>query len=157
MGKTLHRIKEFITYKGLSNRAFEASVGLSNGSFSSQLKNNKTIGVDKIENILHVYPELNPIWLLKGTGDMLIQENLVAEPIQRGVIEENRSYSEAEKDAIIKYQEDLIIRLKGASQDYEKRLAFLENMVEAFRLKTEIDTEIKKVKKESSLKKAEQS
>ena len=70
---TLSRIKKFIDSKGISIRMFEQSVGMSNGSFASQLKNNKTIGVDKIENILQTYTEVNPVWLLTGQGKMLIQ------------------------------------------------------------------------------------
>ena len=68
---TLHRIKQFIDYKRLTNKEFEQNVGFSNGAFASQLKNNRTIGVDKLENILFVYPEINPEWLLTGKGKML--------------------------------------------------------------------------------------
>ena len=68
---TLQRIKEFIDIKGITIKAFEESVGFSNGAFGSQLRNNKTIGVDKIENILFCYPELSPEWLLTGNGPML--------------------------------------------------------------------------------------
>lgn len=67
----LKRIKEYIDFKGISNKAFEISVGFSNGAFASQLKNNKTIGVDKLENILKTYKELNPNWVLLGEGEML--------------------------------------------------------------------------------------
>ncbi|MBT0573695.1 peptidase S24 [Riemerella anatipestifer] len=68
---TVSRIKEFIEYKGISVRGFEESVGFSNGSFASQYKNNRTIGVDKVENILREYTEINPEWLLTGRGSML--------------------------------------------------------------------------------------
>lgn len=68
---TLQRIKQFIDYKGISVRQFEINIGISNGSFASQLKNNKTIGVDKIENILNIYSEISPDWLLTGQGSML--------------------------------------------------------------------------------------
>jgi phage repressor protein C with HTH and peptisase S24 domain len=74
MKTTLQRIKDFIDYKDFSIRVFEMSVGMSNGSFASQLKNNKTIGVDKLENILQKYPELNAEWLLTGRGEMLKSE-----------------------------------------------------------------------------------
>ncbi|ADY51550.1 Peptidase S24/S26A/S26B, conserved region [Pseudopedobacter saltans DSM 12145] len=73
---TLERIKQFIDSKGITNQKFEKEVGFSNGAFSSQLKNNRTIGVDKLENILKKYPELNPIWALTGNGDMLNMESL---------------------------------------------------------------------------------
>lgn len=68
---TLERIKEFIDFKGLSIKKFEESVGFSNGSFASQLRNGRTIGVDKLENILRVFKEINPDWLLTGKGEML--------------------------------------------------------------------------------------
>lgn len=71
MEGTLHRIKKYIDYKGISVRMLEMSVGMSNGSFASQLKNNKTIGVDKLENILRQYQDVNPEWLLTGEGEML--------------------------------------------------------------------------------------
>lgn len=74
MENTLQRIKKFIDYKGISIRMFEQSIGISNGSFASQLKNNRTIGVDKLENILQIYSEINPEWLLTGTGFMLKKE-----------------------------------------------------------------------------------
>lgn len=68
----LSRLKKFIDHKGLSVRQFEQSVGMSNGSFASQLKRQGTIGVDRLENILHVYTEINPLWLLTGSGSMLV-------------------------------------------------------------------------------------
>ncbi|MDH6310555.1 hypothetical protein M2451_003355 [Dysgonomonas sp. PFB1-18] len=68
---TLKRIKQYIEFKGINNKQFEESVGFSNGSFASQLKNNRTIGVDKLENILFVYTDINAEWLLTGKGDML--------------------------------------------------------------------------------------
>lgn len=73
---TLTRIKEYIDFKGVNNSTFEKEVGMSNGSFASQLKNNKTIGVDKLENILKIYSEINPEWLLTGKGSMLKKDVL---------------------------------------------------------------------------------
>lgn len=68
---TLRRIKKYIDFKGIRVSLLEKEVGLSNGSFASQLKNNKTIGVDKLENILKKYNDINPEWLLTGRGSML--------------------------------------------------------------------------------------
>lgn len=77
---TLQRLKIYIDYKGLTNKDFEISVGFSNGAFASQLKNNRTIGVDKLENILLVYPEINGDWLLTGKGEMLRTEGSAGPP-----------------------------------------------------------------------------
>jgi len=79
---TLKRIKEYIDYKGITNQKFEKRIGFSNGAFASQLKNNRTIGVDKLENILKEFPEINAEWLLTGLGNMTkVSSQIVAEEI----------------------------------------------------------------------------
>lgn len=75
---TVQRLKEYLDYKGISIRKFEESVGFSNGSFGSQYKNNKTIGADKVENILNVYPEISAEWLLRGRGEMCLGDEAVS-------------------------------------------------------------------------------
>lgn len=72
---TIHRIKKYIDSKGIKVSVLEREVGMSNGSFASQLKHNKTIGVDKLENILSKYTDVNPEWLLTGNGNMLKVES----------------------------------------------------------------------------------
>src|SRR5690606_30210582 len=71
MSSPLKRIKEYIDFKGIRISAFEKSVGFSNGLFGGQLKRDKTIGLDKLENILKTYPDLNADWVLTGKGNML--------------------------------------------------------------------------------------
>jgi phage repressor protein C with HTH and peptisase S24 domain len=68
---TIQRIKQYIDFKGIRVSVFEREVGMSNGSFASQLKNNKTIGLDKLENIINKYSDINYEWLLTGNGDMI--------------------------------------------------------------------------------------
>lgn len=70
----LDRIKLYIDTKGISIAAFEKSAGMSNASFSKSLKNNGAIGTDKLENILSIYSDISPEWLLTGQGDMLKEE-----------------------------------------------------------------------------------
>lgn len=62
------RIKEIIDYKGISKNKFYKETGLSNG-FLDKVKD---IGVSKTGYILNAYPEINPIWLITGKGDMII-------------------------------------------------------------------------------------
>lgn len=71
----LHRLKQYIDYKGISISAFEKSIGMANASFRNSLKNNGTIGCDKLERILHKYPDLNIKWLFDGEGEMVEIEN----------------------------------------------------------------------------------
>lgn len=72
----LENLKKFIDYKGISIAAFEKSIGMSNNSFRKSLNNGGNLGSDKLENILRVYPELNPVWILTGSGEMLINKYL---------------------------------------------------------------------------------
>ncbi|WP_448997555.1 S24 family peptidase [Ornithobacterium rhinotracheale] len=83
---TLQRIKQYIDYKGITNKEFEINVGFSNGAFASQLKRGRTIGVDKLENILLSYPEINPEWLLTGEGSMLKDEKAEKQEKQKNLI-----------------------------------------------------------------------
>ena len=67
----LERIKQYIDYKSISIAAFEKSIGMSNASFGKCLKRGGAIGTDKLENILSVYSDISPNWLLTGKGEML--------------------------------------------------------------------------------------
>mgnify|MGYP003188976636 FL=1 len=77
----LDRIKEYIDKKGITIAAFERSVGMSNASFGKSLKGGKAIGTDKLENILTIYQDINPSWLLTGEGNMLRLESEMVEKL----------------------------------------------------------------------------
>lgn len=65
------RINEFIKSKGISTTSFEKRCGFSKG-FVKNIVN--TISVDKMGNILAAYPEINPGWLMTGTGNMILSD-----------------------------------------------------------------------------------
>ena len=69
MEKTVkERLIDYIAYKKIKVGAFERMCNLSNG----YLKNiRKSIGVEKLQNILNAFPDLNRDWLLYGEGTML--------------------------------------------------------------------------------------
>jgi len=71
MSNPLKRIKHYLDYKDIRISTFEKSTGLSNGSFGGQLKKNRSIGTDKLENIVRKYTDLNANWVLTGEGEML--------------------------------------------------------------------------------------
>ncbi len=61
------RLKKYIDSLGLTISGFEKSIEVTNGYVNSI---SKSVGVDKIEKILEIYPNLNIEWLLIGKGEM---------------------------------------------------------------------------------------
>lgn len=61
------RIKEFIASLGISEREFCRRIGVSSGYVES-IK--QSISPKVMQTITMHYPELNPIWLLLGKGEM---------------------------------------------------------------------------------------
>ena len=78
----LDRIEELIKTKGMSYRAFSASIGTPPMTLSSMLKRRSDPSALFISTILSVYPEVSSEWLLLGKGTMFKSEssNIVAEP-----------------------------------------------------------------------------
>lgn len=79
--KTIHRLQEYITNKGISFNKLAIELGLSNSYFSKMVKNGGSIGSDVIEKILRIHTDINANWLLTGQGDMLkIEEKPIKSP-----------------------------------------------------------------------------
>jgi hypothetical protein len=116
----LERLKQYIDFKGISVAAFERSIGMANASFGKPLKKQGAIGTDKLENILNTYPDISPMWLLKGIGDM-IMANDKCQPAK----ETAPTYllnMIAEKDTMIREQAVEIGRLRERIKQLEQRL-----------------------------------
>lgn len=66
------RLKEFLSHKGIGQKKFAESCGLSAGFVNSIVN---SIQPKTMERITMQYPELNPAWLLTGEGKMLKGNN----------------------------------------------------------------------------------
>lgn len=66
------RVGQYMAKKGISYYAFENSIGASRGSISKAVKEGKSIGSQVLENILSIYTDLNPAWLLTGQGNVFL-------------------------------------------------------------------------------------
>lgn len=116
----LERLKQYIDFKGISVAAFERSIGMANASFGKSLKKQGAIGTDKLENILNIYPDISPLWLLKGEGNM-ISANESAQPAQ----ESTPTYllnMINEKDTLIRQQAEELGELRERIRQLEQRL-----------------------------------
>lgn len=69
MSGVAERIKEYVQHKGLSMRAFEKSIGVSNGAIANAAKKGTDIGSSSLSKIIEIYPDVNVTWLLTGNGN----------------------------------------------------------------------------------------
>ncbi|MFT5669075.1 MAG: hypothetical protein ACI9DK_003286 [Vicingaceae bacterium] len=99
MGAT-ERVKEYLEYKGITKYKFYQKTGLSN----KFLDNSSNMGTNKAEIILRHYPDINSIWLLTGSGEMLLNSD--EKPVS-GV----EKTKECEKCKILEKENDLLTQL----------------------------------------------
>lgn len=64
------RIQEFISYLGISVRAFERSIGVSSSTIRLAKDN---LSANLIDKTCSTYPVLSRIWLLTGDGEMILR------------------------------------------------------------------------------------
>lgn len=62
------RLRDFLKYKNLGQKAFEAHCGLANG-YVNNIR--RSITPSKLQQIALCFPELNTGWLITGEGEML--------------------------------------------------------------------------------------
>jgi|SRR5699024_11138876 len=69
--KTIDRISKIIDYKNISLNSFDKKINASNAYIGKQIRKRASIGSDVIEKIISEFPEINPVWLITGEGEML--------------------------------------------------------------------------------------
>lgn len=62
------RFEQFFKYKGIKRSEFERRCRLSNG-YTRNLKDSPKS--EKMKDILNAFPEINPVWLQTGEGEMI--------------------------------------------------------------------------------------
>jgi hypothetical protein len=71
------RIAAFMQYLGLTAYAFEKECQIGKSVLQISIKNNTSVGSDKLEQILATYPQLSPVWLMTGHGSMLLDQEYI--------------------------------------------------------------------------------
>lgn len=124
------KILEYLKYKGISKNKFYIKTGLSVGFLDS----GKSLGVDKLREILDIYHDLNPAWFLLGDAPMLRPDNQLQE--------EKEQYIPSNIAELIKRIEDLSVQL-GVQINENKHLR---------ETNLQLLTRIEELKKELSMK-----
>lgn len=77
MKKAIHRLFEYLKHENIPHTRFEKDVGISNGYLKKQLEREAGLGEDIIVKIIEKSLHLNPDWLLRGKGKMLLNESAI--------------------------------------------------------------------------------
>lgn len=68
------RLDKYMKYKELTDYKITQETGISVGTIGRQRKANSKLSSNSIDKILSTYKDLNPAWLITGTGNMLIDD-----------------------------------------------------------------------------------
>jgi phage repressor protein C with HTH and peptisase S24 domain len=75
MENIIDRLDKYMEIKGLNDNRVTVDLGLTIGLIGKSRNSvKKGLHSDTIEKILQGYPDLNPVWLLMGRGEMLIKD-----------------------------------------------------------------------------------
>lgn len=82
------RFEKFFEYKHITRSDFEKKCGLSNG-YTRNLRDSPSS--KKLKDILTAFPEINPLWLQTGDGDMIVSD--VNSPVEQYVDGDGNKFS----------------------------------------------------------------
>nr|WP_153851175.1 hypothetical protein [Ornithobacterium rhinotracheale] len=117
------RVIYFIESQGIEKKKFYEKTSIAASNFkSSGLKSE--LGGDKIAQILSLYPNINPEWLLLGEGEMLKSPAKQEEPTQQ-VVEPQEAYNK------VAHLEEKIAFLQRENQLLQENKALLEDKVKS--------------------------
>lgn len=71
-GTVNHRIKQIIKHLELNPNSFSVRLGMRDTTIRNILKDRNKPSYDVIIKIISTFEEISPIWLLQGTGEMLL-------------------------------------------------------------------------------------
>ena len=123
--KPIERIAVYLHFKSISPHSFERNIHLSNGYYAKQLKNLGSVGSDILIKIHHHFPDLNILWVLTGSGQMILEDHLKLSSTQADDFT-IRYESENKK---IKTMESDLEKLNTLIRDKEKIIGLYEFML----------------------------
>ena len=107
------RIKNFIQTQKITVVEFEKSINASNGYVNSI---HKSVGIDKLNNIIEKYPNLNIEWLLSGKGEMMKNSSIEIKPVDNEWL--LRRFEElVAENALLKRENEELKFSRGAPPD----------------------------------------
>lgn len=79
----IQRLREIISYSGLSVRAFSIKCEISQTTLDKQIKGLRGVSIETIISVLYAMPEISAEWLIRGNGQMLIEKESNSADLER--------------------------------------------------------------------------
>lgn len=114
----IERIKELITYTGLSGRAFAIQCGIAQNTLNRQLNGERELSLASVTGILNNMPDVSAEWLMRGKGEMLLTSE---QPTDK---ESDRMSKLIDT---IAFQQDTIKNLQARIKELEAELIIANN------------------------------
>ena len=116
------RLDAFMKYKGLNDNRITVQAKIAVGTLGKQRRTGKGLSYDSLVKILETYPELNPSWLILGTGELLIANEQLPVNIEDMMMviknQEATISKQQEKTALLISQLDYIRTQISINQEY---------------------------------------
>ncbi|ENG5660756.1 hypothetical protein ABUT75_002321 [Flavobacterium psychrophilum] len=128
------RILHLTDLKSVTKEKFFESIGVTYGNFKGKAKE-KSLSSDVLAKIVTMYPDVNPFWLLNGTGEVFLKEDYLIKQDQQLIELKELEYKNLKvENSLLKTNTSLLNELCNELK---------------FRIKT-LDDEIEQLKKENN-------
>lgn len=118
--KAIERIYQYIDLKHIKPSSLERACGISNGYLGKQYRRLADIGESIMNSILENCPDLNPVWLITGKGDMLI----ITTQIQEASHKED---SPLQTDSVIILLKEQLQEARAEIKELNREIGILQN------------------------------
>jgi len=69
-----NRIRKVIDFYNLNNTSFARKIDIRQSTISSMFEKGTNPNIDTLLKIINTFTEISPIWLLLGTGEMIVKK-----------------------------------------------------------------------------------
>lgn len=69
--RRIDRFDKYLEFKGITDYRATIDAGLSKGTIGKSREKGRDLSNKSVEKLVEVYSDLNKVWLLSGSGDML--------------------------------------------------------------------------------------
>ena len=80
--RKIDRFLQYLDYKGITENKATVDCDLSKGLLGQAKSGKSDLGNKTVEKVLSFYQDLSRVWLLTGTGSMLLSENQSENPVE---------------------------------------------------------------------------